>query len=566
MPSAKSIVRREANQSIVEWDWPAHVHPVLRQVYARRAITSPADLDLVLGGLVPVGSFDVLTDAVELLLQHRDARIVVVGDFDSDGATSVALMLLCLRKFGFADVQFFIPDRFNMGYGLSTAAVEHLAQLNPALLVTVDNGVSSVAGVAAARELGIDVLITDHHLPPEQLPAANVLVNPNLPGQEFKGQNLAGVGVAFYLLAALGRALGDSAGIAEYLDLVALGTVADLVPLDQQNRILVQQGLLRIRGGRCRPGIRALCELSGVELHRVTASTLGYQLGPRLNAAGRLDDMSIGVRCLIEESDQAALELARQLDTLNRSRREMETEMRAEALDLVESLSLDARVDEQSVLSLMRDNWHEGLVGLIASRVKERHGLPVFAFAPSGDGLKGSGRSVAGFHLRDALAEVDALQPGLIKKYGGHAMAAGLSIEADALPAFAAAIDAVGAKRLSADQRLQKLLSDGELAGDLMTIEVAEAIRAAGPWGQSFPEPLFDGVFTIADWRWLKDLHLKMTLQPVDGGTRVEAIAFNSEFCEPATGSKVRACYQLGVNEYFSEPRVQLIVEHLENI
>lgn len=552
---------------MADWQWPADLHPVLRQVYARRDLNTTQDLNLALSGIAPVGSFEVLDSAIALLLAHRDGRIIIAGDYDSDGATSTSLMLLCLRAFGFTDVQYFIPDRFRLGYGLSVGAVDNIRELAPDLIVTVDNGISSVAGIAAARAAGIDVLVTDHHVPPEQLPDANVIVNPNLPGTEFAGQHLAGVGVAFYVLAALGRALDSGRRVTDFLDLVALGTVADLVRLDRGNRILVQQGLARIRAGHCRPGIRSLCEVAGARPADVTASTLAYQIAPRLNAAGRLDEMSIGVECLLADSDSDASMYAKRLDELNRSRRDIEATMRAQAMEIVDSLSIDPEgaPDARRVLVLEHATWHEGLVGLIASRVRERSGYPSFAFAPAADGLKGSGRSVPGFHLRDALAELDALNPGVIDHFGGHAMAAGLSLKADRLDEFRAALEDVAARRLDDDDLRRVLHTDGELESRYLSLDAAAAVRAGGPWGQGFPEPLFDGEFSIREWRWLKDVHLSMQLEAADGRI-VEAIAFNSEFTQPEPGARVRAAYRLSVNDYFGDTRLQLIVEHCESL
>ena len=557
-----SIRRRVPRAESAGWQWPEDLHPILRQVYERRNLSAPEDLNLALAGIAPVGSFDVLQSAVELLLVHRNGRIVIAGDYDSDGATSTALMLLCLRELGFADVRYFIPDRFKLGYGLSVGAVEQIALLEADLIVTVDNGIGSLAGIKAARGAGIDVLVTDHHVPPDHLPEANVIVNPNLPGTDFPGQHLAGVGVAFYVLAALGRALDTPAIVTRYLDLVALGTVADLVRLDRGNRILVQQGLARIRAGHCRPGIQALCEAANARLDNVTAETLAYQIGPRLNAAGRLEEMSIGVECLLTQSQSQANTYARRLDQLNRSRRDIEATMRAQAMEIVDSLAIEAS-DSRRILVLEHQDWHEGIVGLIASRVRERSGFPSFAFAPATNGLKGSGRSVAGFHLRDALAEVDALHPGVIDHFGGHAMAAGLSLQPDMLGEFTSAIEEVAARRVD-DEALRRVLhTDGELESQYLSIDSAAAIRAGGPWGQGFPEPMFDGEFAIRSWRWLKDIHLSLQLEAPDG-MAVEAIAFNSEFTEPESGGRIRAAYRLSVNDYFGDSRLQLIVEHCE--
>lgn len=559
------IERRQPTPASAQWIWPTDTHPVLRQVLSRRPIESPDELDLGLKHLLPVGRFDALQAGIDLLLAHRRGRIVVVGDFDADGATSTALALLVLRGLGFASVEYFIPDRFALGYGLSVEAVARLRPLEASLIVTVDNGISSVDGVEAAREAGIDVLITDHHLPPDRLPSANVIVNPNLPGDAFPGKQLAGIGVVFYLMAALARALDRPKLAGEYLDLVALGTVADLVPLDRQNRILVEQGLRRIRAGRCRPGVQALAACAGVELQNMTAAGLGYQLGPRLNAAGRLDDMSVGVRCLVSDSASEAARLASMLDGLNLERRAIESKMRAEAIDLVDEIQAVDADELPAVVCLLRKDWHEGLVGLIASRIKERCHRPVFAFAATESGdLKGSGRSIAGFHLRDALADVDSRHPGLIERFGGHAMAAGLTLKGDAFETFRAAVAAIAAARLEPEALTPRILTDGELKSADMNLQVASLLRAAGPWGQGFPEPRFDGEFELLSHRVLKDAHLKMSLRPADGAEPIDAIAFNRPSCAWEAGSRLRVVYRLAVNDYFATPTSQLIVEHLE--
>ncbi len=559
------IERRPVVAGAENWQWPTGLHPVLRQVLSRRPLGSAEELGLELKALTPVGEFRALEAAVELLLAHRDARIVVVGDFDADGATSSALMVLTLRALGFADVSYFIPDRFELGYGLTPEVVERTRALEPTLIVTVDNGITSLAGVAAARAAGIDVLVTDHHLPGRELPPANVLVDPNLPGDAFAGKHLAGVGVAFYLLAALGKALGTPAAVLEYLDLVALGTVADLVRLDRSNRIIVSQGLKRLRAGRCRPGVRALVEAAGARLADATAATLGFHVGPRLNAAGRLDDMSIGVRCLLTDDVEEARTLAVRLDALNRERRELEARMREEAVELVaaaEALAGDAR---RHVVCLQHDDWHQGVVGLVASRIKDRCFRPTFAFAPADNGrLKGSGRSIPGFHLRDALAEIAAREPALMERFGGHAMAAGLTLAPGAFEAFAAAIEAVGRERLDADALAECIFTDGELAPAQLCLEVAELLRDAGPWGQGFPEPCFDGCFEVQSRRVLRDVHLKLKLKPVGGRETLEAIAFNRAGEDAAHADRLTLVYRLDVNTYFETPRVQLIVEHME--
>jgi single-stranded-DNA-specific exonuclease len=559
------IVRREASDATRSWSWPVDLHPVLRRVFERRVLSSPGELDLRLESLVPVGRFNDLDAAVELLLRHRESQVIIVGDFDADGATSTALMLLTLKRLGFVRVTFRIPDRFREGYGLGAALVDSLEAEAPALIVTVDNGISSHEGVAHARARGIDVLITDHHLPPEALPAANVIVNPNLARCPFPGKSLAGVGVAFYLLAALGKALGQPSVVASYLDLVALGTVADLVRLDQSNRILVEQGIRRIRAGRCRPGIRALLEVAGTDPRTVTTATLGFRLGPRLNAAGRLDDMSIGVRCLVSDSEAEARALAGTLDELNRSRQDLEAEMKAEAIAIVDELGFSGS-SLPAAICLRRDGWHEGLVGLVASRVRERFHRPCFAFAAAGSGeLKGSGRSIPGFHLRDALAEIDVANPGLVVRFGGHAMAAGLTLDASGFERFADAMVAVAEQKIEVDTLARKIMSDGALEPKHLSLDVARLLRDAVPWGQGFPEPCFDDRFELVESRRLKDVHLKLRLRVAAGKRVLDAIAFHQADTEWPVGSVRRIAYRLGVNDYYADEKVQLVVEHIES-
>ena len=527
-------------------------------------IRSPRELDLALGNLRPVGEFDALQDGVDLLLRHRQGRVVVAGDFDADGATGATLIRLCLQDFGFESVDVFIPDRFQLGYGLTPEAVELIRQESPSLIVTVDNGITSVAGTAAARDYGTDVLITDHHLPGPELPPANAIVNPNLDGSPFGGKSLAGVGVAFYLMAALGKRLGAAGRVARYLDLVAIGTMADMVKLDRSNRILIDQGLARIRAGRCRPGVLALCQVAKLPHDAITASRLAYQIAPRLNAAGRLDDMRVGVRCLMTDSAEEALELANRLNDLNLERRAIGARMDAEAL---EHLNPDKLVDSRAlpaVVCLFQDDWHEGLVGLVASRVKQQFHRPAFAFAPSDSGaLKGSGRSVRGFHLRDALVDVDSANPGLMSRYGGHAMAAGLTLRRDGFAEFRTAMEALGTERLGPEHFAERIFTDGELQRDDLTFEVAALLRDVGPWGQGFPEPLFEGTFRLIGQRMVADAHLKMTVAAGGSRTRLDAIAFNQQPGDWRPGDRLRFAYRLDVNEYYVTPSVQLIVEQI---
>ena len=551
----------------------AGLHPVLSRVYRARGVRSAQELDTALEHLWPVSTLESVDAAAELLLAERAAgRILVVGDFDADGATSSALMLRALRAWGF-EVDFLVPNRFTFGYGLTPQIVRVAAERSPSLIVTVDNGIASLAGVEAARALGIGVLITDHHLPGRELPAARVIVNPNLPGSRFASRALAGVGVAFYVLAALRRRL-EAAGLigaeapspAQWLDLVALGTVADLVPLDRNNRVLVEQGLRRIRAGRCVPGIRALLEAAGRPLERLTAADLAFAVAPRLNAAGRLDDMSIGIQCLLEEPEQAAA-LAQRLDALNRERREIEARMQAEALAAVRVLDEPRGAPVQrSAVCLFDASWHQGVVGLVASRVKERVRRPVIAFALGGDGeLRGSARSVSGVHIRDVLAQLDARHPGLIVRFGGHAMAAGLTLPYARLDEFAALLDAEVAAWPQGGSPADAIETDGELAVEEIALETAEALRAGGPWGQAFPEPSFDGVFTVRKARVVGERHVKMWVQGARNRT-FDAIAFN--LLDPHSRTELpqgeqRLVYRLDVNEYQGERRLQLLVDHL---
>lgn len=563
------VVRREAG---ADADLGTQVHPVLRRLYLARGVRSSADLDTSLERLAPVGTLEGIGAAVQLLLEHRaEGRILVVGDFDADGATSTALMMRALRAWGFP-VDFLVPNRFEFGYGLTPEIVRLAVNRAPTLIVTVDNGISSAAGVAEARSLGVDVLITDHHLPGTELPEARVIVNPNLPGSRFASRALAGVGVAFYVLAALKRRLDElgllppgAPGVAEYLDLVALGTVADLVPLDANNRVLVSQGLRRIRAGRCVAGIRALLELAGRRLETVTSQDLAFAVGPRLNAAGRLDDMTVGIQCLL--LDEGAQALAARLDELNRERRAIEAKMQLEALAAVRVLrDPDRRATQRSGVCLFEESWHQGVVGLVASRVKERVRRPVIAFALAADGqLRGSARSVPGVHIRDVLARLDARHPGMIDRFGGHAMAAGLTLQRSRLDAFARLFDEEVHTWSDKCTLADAVETDGELAVDEIALETAQVLRGGGPWGQAFPEPCFDGVFTIRNARVVGERHVKMWVEASRGRT-FDAIAFN--FIEDGASMTLpegerRLVYRLDINEYQGERRLQLLVDHV---
>ncbi len=558
---------------------PAQPPPVtpgelLRRLYAGRG-QGDADADPGLGDLAPYQSLAGLEGAVALLVATLRAGgpILVVGDYDADGATGSALAVLGLRALGAPAVSYLVPSRFAYGYGLSPPVVEAAAAQKPALLITVDNGIASIAGVACANGLGIPVLITDHHLAGDELPAAAAIVNPNQPDCAFPSKHLAGVGVVFYCLVALRaqlRAAGwFSAGrpepnLAEYLDLVALGTVADVVTLDRNNRILVEQGLRRIRAGRCRPGIRALLQVAGRDPTRVTATDLGFFVAPRLNAAGRLTEMTQGVECLLCDEPARALDLATQLDGLNRQRREIEGTMREQAETLVERLTLRGD-DLPPGLCLYGKGWHQGVSGIVAARIRERYHRPVIAFADAGDGfLRGSARSVDGLNIRDAIDLVDRRRPGLIERFGGHAMAAGLTLKPEALSDFRLAFREAVREQLGETPAVREIRSDGELPPRLLNLETAEALRLGGPWGKGFPEPLFDGEFEVVGARIVGERHLKLRLKP-ERGPFIEAIGFGlGERLEQAQGA-VHLAYRLDVNDYKGERTPQLILEHLQS-
>jgi single-stranded-DNA-specific exonuclease len=554
------------------------VPPLLRRVYAARGVRSDGELINELRCLASPATFKNMERAVDLLhaaLRER-WRIVIVADFDADGATSCALAVRVLRAMGAAWVGYRVPNRFEHSYGLSPEIVAVAAQDRPDLLITVDNGISSHEGVRAAQAHGIRVLITDHHLPGRELPLAEAIVNPNQPDDAFPGKCLAGVGVIFYVLSALRARLRERGwfatrglpepNMAQFLDLVALGTVADVVPLDHLNRILIEQGLRRIRQGSCVPGILALCEVAGRNPQRLTTGDIAFYLAPRLNAAGRLEDMRRGIECLLSDDPGAAATIARQLDATNRRRGDITADMQAQALDSLDRLPRNDGALPFG-LCLFDGGWHQGVVGIIAGRLRETTHRPVVVFAPDRDGrLKGSGRSVDGVHLRDVLAAVATDHPGLIDHFGGHAMAVGLTLAAERFAAFGRAFDAEVRRRLGADDLHGRLLSDGELEPADLTLELAERLREAGPWGQGFPEPLFDGVFEVLSHQVMKDRHLKLWLRPPGAALSLEAIAFQraGEF-DPGT-ARVRIAYRLDANEWRGERRLQLRVEHLETV
>jgi single-stranded-DNA-specific exonuclease len=615
--TAMQIRRRALGVAI---DFAGYLHPVLQRVYAARGIDNESDLDLSLDRLLPVGSLEGLDAATQLLAAHRAAgRVLVIGDFDADGATSTALVVRALRAMDFAHVDFLVPNRFRFGYGLTPEIVALAATRTPSLIVTVDNGVSSVAGVEAARERGVPVLVTDHHLPGAVLPRAQVIVNPNLPGSRFASCALAGVGVAFYLVAALAKMLGEERfRVADLLDLVALGTVADMVPLDRNNRILVSQGIKRIRAGRCVAGIRALLETAGRRHDALTAADLGFAVAPRLNAAGRLTDMSVGIACLLADQPDEAARLAGLLAKLNDERREIEQRMQLEAVGLADDLRCGDALESLGVC-LFDESWHQGVVGLVAGRIKDRLHRPVIAFARAEDGsLRGSARSVPGVNIRDALDSIATQRPDLIDKFGGHAMAAGLSLREANLPDFKIAFAAEIAARADRESLTGVIYSDGELRAEELCIDTARALRGAGPWGQGFPEPVFDGEFKVLDARIVGGKHMKLRLDVAQGGAGVQggrgaqrgteaqrgvgahgggeaqggreaqvggdaqvggeargggqaldAIAFGyvggaSEDASLQSGATIQLAYRLEINEFRGVERVQLNCQHLK--
>lgn len=551
--------------------------PLLSRLYAFRGVTTAKELDQSLESMIPISALGGVDQAVELLLKHfqRQSRVIIIGDFDTDGATSTALVVRQLRRLGFENVDFIVPNRFTFGYGLTPEIVALAAKQSPELIITVDNGISSVAGVEAANALGIEVLVTDHHLSGAQLPRAAAIVNPNVPNNAFPSKSLAGVGVAFYVMAGLTRAMTqqglvttDIASAAKLLDLVALGTIADVVTLDANNRILVAQGMRRIRAGRCVPGILALLESANKRIENCVSSDLGFQIGPRLNAAGRLDDMTLGIQCLLTDDLTQARAIAAQLTQLNLDRREIEQQMQIEAMAILSDMQLD---DESLPLGvcLYEESWHQGVVGLVASRVKERVHRPVIAMAKADERtLKGSARSVPKVRIRDVLDAVAVRHPGLIDKFGGHDMAAGLSIGVDKLDDFRAAFDAEVARWMTHEDAVGVVLTDGELELNEFTLDVAKQLREAGPWGQGFAEPLFDGQFAVVEAKTVGERHLKLKLVHAD--VACEAMYFGYFDLEDAPiiarGDRVSMAYRLDVNEFRGEQRLQLLVDYLEKI
>ncbi len=551
-----------------------HLHPVLNRVYSARGITSPDDLELTLQTLLPYHSMSGISEAVAALVPvvTQGRRLLVVGDFDADGATSTAVALRALAMMGATDVGYLVPNRFDFGYGLTPELVDVARDMSPDLIMTVDNGIAALQGVAAANAAGIPVVVTDHHLAGDQLPEALAIVNPNQPGCEFPSKAACGCTVVFYLMLALRAELqrlgafpAGAPNLAVLIDLVALATVADVVPLDRNNRILVEQGLRRIRAGQAQAGVRALLQVSGRSAERITAADFGFALGPRINAAGRLDDMSLGIECLLTDDEQKALTIATELDAFNRERRQIELGMQQEALALLDDSAVAPQ--ERAGVCLWQENWHQGVIGILASRIKEKVYRPVIAFASADNGeLKGSARSVPGLHIRDALDLLDRRHPGLIVKFGGHAMAAGLTLRAGMFDEFAQAFDQVCRTLMSDDALEERIDTDGELRPAEFSLELAEQLRWGGPWGQGFPEPVFEGWFRLVQQRIVGERHLKMVLQPRHSDLAMDAIWFNIDTTAwpDYQREEVHCVFQLDVNEFRGARTVQLLIRHLE--
>ena len=570
------ITRRTVSS---DCDLPDHIHPVMRRIYAGRNISSARELDYSLMKLLPFGRLKNIDAAAGLLIDaiRNNKKIIIVADYDADGATACAVALRGLAMLGARQVVYLVPDRAKHGYGLSPDVVRQALEFEPDLLVTVDNGISSVAGAEFARNAGIDVLITDHHLPGKELPAASVIVNPNQPGDQFPSKCIAGVGVMFYVLLAVRAGLRDenwfegqglqTPNFAPLLDLVALGTIADVVRLDYNNRILVSQGLKRIRARHCSQGIMALIRVAGSVPEKITSADLGFLLGPRLNAAGRMADMSLGIECLITDNFSHAVSLAIQLDRFNRERKSVQAEMQGEAETYLRDIAELEQGELPLGVCLYDAGWHQGIVGVLAGRIKEMINRPVIIFASAGEGLlKGSGRSISGIHLKDVLEALAAKHPHLMERFGGHAMAAGLTIKENNYADFRAVFDEevghVSAGRIPGAE----IVTDGKLAPGDIGLELAGEINNAGPWGQGFPEPLFDDVFTVADARTVGQRHLKLKLLPQGIQTPVDAISFNTDLDAVDAGAEnLRFVYQLAVDDYNNEPKAQLIIRHIES-
>lgn len=575
----KKIIKQRVKNNSVEFS--NDIPNVLQRIYATRQITDANQIQLNLKHLLPFS--DLLN--IELAVEHlytalqQQKRIMFIGDFDADGATSTALGVTVLRAFGAQHVNYLVPNRFEYAYGLTPEIVEVANEWQPDYLITVDNGIASCQGVEAANAKGIKVIITDHHLPGEQLPNAAAIINPNQHGDKFASKNLAGVGVIFYVMLALRRYCVDQGwfeqnnieppNMAQFLDLVALGTVADLVQLDYNNRILVHQGTHRIRAGHVRPGIQSLLQVSQRNAATLSASDFGFALAPRLNAAGRLDDISIGIECLLSTSFNHALSLASQLDQFNQERRAIEDSMHQEALNYLEKCHLSTTQQLPYGLCLYEPTWHQGVIGILAGRIKEKFHRPVIAFAQTDENIiKGSARSIQGVHLRDVLDEISKKHPDLLTRFGGHAMAAGLTLPLSNLSLFKQAFNEILQQKMTQEDLQGILYSDGQLTIEELCIDIAKVLRDAGPWGQAFPEPLFDDTFKLIDQRLVGNKHLKMNLKLANNERIFDAIAFNVDINHwPNYRCKeIQMAYRLDINRYNGIDRLQLIAEHLENL
>ncbi len=573
----KDIVRRKVEHIP---DDLKEYSPLLQRVLAARGIEGVCELDYSLNNLYDYRLLSNIDLAVEALISmiESNAKVTIVGDFDADGATSTALLMLALPAMGLKHLNYVVPNRFDYGYGLSEKIVAEISNEKPDWIITVDNGISNHAGVALAKKLGIKVLITDHHLPGDTIPDAEVVLNPNLPGDQFPSKALAGVGVAFYLLIALRSSLRErnlfrawevtEPNLAEWLDIVALGTVADVVPLDRNNRILVAQGLERIRAGFTRPGIKMLLQAGKRDFRKVQAADLGFAVGPRLNAAGRLEDMALGIECLLANTEAEAAPMAFELDSLNQYRREIEQEMVADAMSRISMSELSSRAERPNTLCFYDDSWHQGVVGLVASRIKEKLNRPVIAFAKESDTeIKGSGRSVPGVHMRDVLANIASKRPDLLSKFGGHAMAAGLSLKLESLTEFRKMFETEVMQWIGNRSFDDNIVSDGELQPTELNLETARHIKQLGPWGQAFPEPMFDGIFEVIQQRILVEKHLKLVLKDLTSGNLVDAIQFfSSEEILGQALKQVEIVYNLDINEFRGESSLQLIIEQIRQI
>tara|TARA_B100000959_G_scaffold167695_1_gene175668 strand:+ start:94 stop:1824 length:1731 start_codon:yes stop_codon:yes gene_type:complete len=571
----KKIIHREVPNNI---DLPDLIHPVLKRVYASRNIKSSKDLDYSLGSLIPFEKLSGINDAVILLeeMLEKKKRILIVADFDADGATSCALAIRGLTAMGAKDVIYVVPNRFEHGYGLSPEIVEIALGYDPDLIITVDNGISSICGVECARKNGIKVLITDHHLPGRELPNADVIINPQLADDRFPSKNLAGVGVIFYILLALRAKLKEKnwfknnninyPNLANFLDLVALGTIADLVPLDKNNRTMVAHGLKLIKKNKSKPGINALLNQAGRQLNKLTSSDLSFAVAPRLNAAGRLTDMSLGIECLLADDEDNAIEIAEKLNRLNTERRKIQDDMQEEALAELEKYLQSTSGEIPHSICIYNKDWHQGVVGILASKIKEKFNRPAIVFAKENqDTLKGSARSISELHIKDVFDEIAKLHPELILTFGGHAMAAGLTIKESHYENFSNAFDKVVSQHISSDKLEDEYLTDGELSDEDFTLPLALAIQDAGPWGQSFPEPTFAGLFKILDKRVVGKNHLKLKLQSKDNHTPLDAIAFNmTDTNWPPETDQILSTYRLGINDFQGNSQVQLFIEHIE--